>query len=206
MSHLKILCPVLFLWIVTPLWLGFKCLSNAEEAWVFSGRCSLQTVESFLATPFKPWVAELPWLPSPWLSWAQASLDSDACELALGNFCDNSGVFTSSEHFWFKMDRSFSDLISESVKHKAQINEQRNPWQQKSQFASCSHKVWCTSYEGTPLILALGRQREADLCEYKASLVYIVSSRTARVSQRVALSQKQQAKTFWTTQIFVLRL
>ena len=27
---------------------------------------------------------------------------------------------------------------------------------------------------------ALGRQRQGDLCEFKASLVYIVSSRTAK--------------------------
>jgi hypothetical protein len=32
----------------------------------------------------------------------------------------------------------------------------------------------------TPLILALGRQRQTDLFEFKASLVYTVSSRTAR--------------------------
>ena len=31
------------------------------------------------------------------------------------------------------------------------------------------------------LILALGRQRQADLCEFEASLVYRVSSRTARM-------------------------
>jgi hypothetical protein len=31
-----------------------------------------------------------------------------------------------------------------------------------------------------PLIPALGRQRQADLCELEASLVYRVSSRTAR--------------------------
>jgi hypothetical protein len=29
-----------------------------------------------------------------------------------------------------------------------------------------------------------GRQRQADLCEFEASLVYIVSSRTARAIQR----------------------
>ena len=34
-------------------------------------------------------------------------------------------------------------------------------------------------------ILVLGRQRQADLCEVKASMVYRVSSRTARtVTQR----------------------
>jgi hypothetical protein len=31
-----------------------------------------------------------------------------------------------------------------------------------------------------PLILVLGRQRQEDFYEFKASLVYIVSSRTAR--------------------------
>ena len=31
-----------------------------------------------------------------------------------------------------------------------------------------------------PLIPALRKQRQADLCEFEASLVYIASSRTAR--------------------------
>ena len=46
------------------------------------------------------------------------------------------------------------------------------------------------------LIPALGRQRQADLCEFKASIVYKVSSRTARATHRETLSQKQaeQAK------------
>jgi hypothetical protein len=35
-----------------------------------------------------------------------------------------------------------------------------------------------------PLISALGRQRQVDLCEFKASLVYRVSSRIARATQR----------------------
>ena len=35
----------------------------------------------------------------------------------------------------------------------------------------------------TPLILALGRQRQTDLFEFKASLVYIASSRPTRVIQ-----------------------
>ena len=36
-----------------------------------------------------------------------------------------------------------------------------------------------------PLIPALGRQRQVDLCEFKSNLVYRVSSRTARaVTQR----------------------
>jgi hypothetical protein len=37
---------------------------------------------------------------------------------------------------------------------------------------------------GKPLIPALGRQRQEDLCEFKASPVYRVSSRTARATQR----------------------
>jgi hypothetical protein len=38
--------------------------------------------------------------------------------------------------------------------------------------------------EHTPLILALGRQRQADLCEFKDSLVYRLSSRAAKVTQK----------------------
>jgi hypothetical protein len=37
---------------------------------------------------------------------------------------------------------------------------------------------------GTPLIPALRRQRQADLCDFEASLVYRASSRTARAVQR----------------------
>ena len=41
------------------------------------------------------------------------------------------------------------------------------------------------------LIPALGRQRQADLCEFEASLVYRVSSRTARtVIQRNSVSKQ----------------
>jgi hypothetical protein len=43
-----------------------------------------------------------------------------------------------------------------------------------------------------PLIQALRRQRQADLCEFKASLVYKVSSRTARVTQRKPVSKNQK--------------
>lgn len=35
-----------------------------------------------------------------------------------------------------------------------------------------------------PLIPALGRQKQADLCEFEASLIYIESSRTTRATQR----------------------
>jgi hypothetical protein len=41
-----------------------------------------------------------------------------------------------------------------------------------------------TRCKDTPLIPALGRQRQVDLCEFEASLVYRMSSRTARAIQR----------------------
>ena len=44
----------------------------------------------------------------------------------------------------------------------------------------------------TPLILALGRQRQEDLCEFKVSLVYRVSSRTvSKATQRNPVKGKQ---------------
>ena len=43
----------------------------------------------------------------------------------------------------------------------------------------------------TPLIPALGRQKQEDLCELKASLVYRVSSRTVRTTQRNSVSKNQ---------------
>jgi hypothetical protein len=49
----------------------------------------------------------------------------------------------------------------------------------------------------TPLISALGRQRQVDLCEFKASLVYRMNSRTARATQRnpVSKNKTKQNKT-----------
>jgi hypothetical protein len=44
----------------------------------------------------------------------------------------------------------------------------------------------------TSLILALRRQRQADLSEFEASLVYKVSSTTARATQRNPVSKKQK--------------
>jgi hypothetical protein len=44
-----------------------------------------------------------------------------------------------------------------------------------------------------PLIPALGRQRQTD-SEFEASLVYKVSSRTARAIQRNPVSKKQTNK------------
>jgi hypothetical protein len=46
---------------------------------------------------------------------------------------------------------------------------------------------------GAPLIPALGRQRQVDL-EFEASLVYRVSSRTARAIQRNPVSKNQKKK------------
>ena len=47
---------------------------------------------------------------------------------------------------------------------------------------------WCVS-----LIPALGKQRQVDLCEFEASLVYRASSRTVRaVTQRNPVSENKQ--------------
>jgi hypothetical protein len=47
----------------------------------------------------------------------------------------------------------------------------------------------------TPLISALRRQKKEDLCELKASLVYSMSSRTARlVKQRNPVSKNKNKK------------
>ena len=51
----------------------------------------------------------------------------------------------------------------------------------------------------TPLIPALGRQRQAD-SEFEASLVYRVSSRTAKAIQRNSVSETKQNKTTTTNQ------
>jgi hypothetical protein len=46
-----------------------------------------------------------------------------------------------------------------------------------------------------PLGPALRKQRQADLCEFKGSLIYRVSSRTARaVTQRNPVSKKKKKK------------
>ena len=46
-----------------------------------------------------------------------------------------------------------------------------------------------------PLITALERQSQADLCEFEANLDYTVSSRTARATQRSPGSKKRKGKT-----------
>ena len=56
-----------------------------------------------------------------------------------------------------------------------------------------------------PLIPALARQRQVDLWEFEASLVYKVSSRTARaVKQRnpVLKNKKQKQSTFTVLGLF----
>ena len=59
---------------------------------------------------------------------------------------------------------------------------------------------WCT-----PLIPALGRQRKEDLCEFEASLVYRLSSKTARtVKKRNPVSIKQ-TKLTWIVYIVSLK-
>ena len=46
------------------------------------------------------------------------------------------------------------------------------------------------------LIPALGRQRQGDLCEFEASLVYILSSRTARTTlkKKSCLKKEEEEK------------
>jgi len=44
----------------------------------------------------------------------------------------------------------------------------------------------------TPVIPAPRRQRQADLCEFEASWVYRVSSRTARATQRNCILKKKK--------------
>jgi hypothetical protein len=50
------------------------------------------------------------------------------------------------------------------------------------------------------LIPALGRWRQEDLCEFEVSLVYRMSSRTARATQRNSVlktKQQQQKVILW---------
>ena len=54
----------------------------------------------------------------------------------------------------------------------------------------------CQAVVSQPVISALGRQRQGDLCEFKASLVYRVSSRTAKiVTQKNPVSKNKKQKT-----------
>jgi hypothetical protein len=51
---------------------------------------------------------------------------------------------------------------------------------------------WAWQY--IPLTTALRRQRQRDLCEFEASLVYRVSSRTAMPTQRNCLKKQNKTK------------
>ena len=46
----------------------------------------------------------------------------------------------------------------------------------------------------TPLISVVGRQRQEDLCESQISLVYIVSSRTAKAMKKDPVTKKKKTK------------
>jgi hypothetical protein len=54
-----------------------------------------------------------------------------------------------------------------------------------------------------PLISVLGRQWQADLCAFKTSLVYRVSSRTALAIVRACL-QKRRKKQTWLATCYTL--
>jgi hypothetical protein len=60
----------------------------------------------------------------------------------------------------------------------------------KTEYKNLRSQAWWY----TPLILRLRRQRQVDLCELKASLVYRVSSRTVRATQRNHFSKNEKAK------------
>jgi hypothetical protein len=47
------------------------------------------------------------------------------------------------------------------------------------EYLQLNSRFWV---EGTPIITALRRQRQVDLCEFKVRLVYIESSRPARTT------------------------
>jgi hypothetical protein len=58
--------------------------------------------------------------------------------------------------------------------------------------------------EDMPLIPAVERQRQMDLCEFEASLVYIESSRTARRLHSDTLSQTKQKRYQGNTSLCLL--
>jgi hypothetical protein len=60
----------------------------------------------------------------------------------------------------------------------------------ENDYSTNSARQWCR----IPLIPALGRQRQA-ISEFEASLVYRVSSRTARGTQRNPVLKKQKTQT-----------
>ena len=63
----------------------------------------------------------------------------------------------------------------------------------KMGWGKCHRNISAELWWHTPLIPALRRQRQVGLYEFKASLVYRISSRIARATQRT-LSQKKKKK------------
>lgn len=72
--------------------------------------------------------------------------------------------------------------------HKSKVTNQERAG--KNPSASGLSQTWWN----TLLIAALVRKRQGDLCEFKASLVYRISSRTGRAAQRnpVSKANKQE--------------
>jgi hypothetical protein len=60
---------------------------------------------------------------------------------------------------------------------------------------SCiKNKNYARQWWYMPLIVALRRQRQVDLCEFEASLAYKVSSRMARATERNPVSKQNKTK------------
>ena len=55
----------------------------------------------------------------------------------------------------------------------------------------------CGGGTGTPLIQAIKKERQADLCEFEDSLVYRASSRIARATKRNAVSGEKKGFFFF---------
>lgn len=69
-----------------------------------------------------------------------------------------------------------------------QANIQRNTVaEEEENFKIISQAWWFT-----PLMPALRRKRQVELCEFKANLVYIVNSREARVTQKYCVSSNDR--------------
>ena len=62
------------------------------------------------------------------------------------------------------------------------------------QYYTVSSENIYKSGSGTSSIPALGRQRQADLSEFEASLVYRVNSRTVRAAQKNPISKNKTNK------------
>jgi hypothetical protein len=54
--------------------------------------------------------------------------------------------------------------------------------------------VYCQVVMAHALVVAFGKQRQSDISEFEASLIYRVSSRTARATQRNPLSKNQNLR------------